>query len=127
MGVERPGRDSRQAQRAQPLDHLGRGLVGERDDEDLVSRHDLGRDRVRRPPADDPGLAAPGTGVDHYRAGSRLDGLELVGVEVGEERGGIELTGHGPRVRAIGYAPVNPRRRARTSSRWVMRANDRDP
>ena len=56
------------AERRHLLDHLARGLLGERDEEDLVLRHDAGVDRVSGMAADDPGLAGAGAGDDRKRA-----------------------------------------------------------
>ena len=77
VGVERPGGHGGLAERAQALDHLGGGLVGERHEQDLAGGHDPGGDRIGRPPADHPGLARSGAGQDRHRAVGGKDGLAL--------------------------------------------------
>ena len=92
-----------------PLDHLAGGLVGERDDEHLVRRHGLGRDGVRRPPADDAGLARARGGQDDDRPLDRQDGLPLRVVQVVEEARRIEVsdrTGHVVSIAPRAYPPM---------------------
>ena len=106
--MERPGRDAGEAQGSEPLDHLAGRLVGERDDEDLVGRHDPGRDGVRGPPTDDARLARPGTGEDRHGSARREDGLALGVVQVVEQPRRI-LGGHEPsmdRPVVLGTYPV---------------------
>ena len=85
VGMERPRRDARQTECTQALDHLGRGLVGERDDEGFVRLDDVGRDRVRGASADDPRLARARPREDRDRTGRCEDGLALGVVQVIEE------------------------------------------
>ena len=92
--VERPGRDSGQAEASEPLRHLARGLVRERHDEDAPRVDGAGRDRVGDPVGDDAGLAGPGAGVDHQRPAGDPDGLDLLRVEVDEQRLGIDGGSH---------------------------------
>jgi len=74
-----------------PLLHLGRGLVGEGDGQDRERRHPLGRDQVRDPVGEDPGLARPGAGDhehrprrgDHRLLLDRVQPLEGIGAVAG--------------------------------------------
>ena len=72
------------------VDHLGRGLVGERDDEHLVRGHDLGRDRVRRAAADHARLAGARARVDRDGPARRSNRGFLLGIEVGQAGARIE-------------------------------------
>ena len=87
--MERPRRDARQTETAQALDHLGCGLLRERDDQHLVRRHDVGRDRVRRAPTDDPRLAGAGPGQDPDGPFRGKDGLALGVVQIVEQPRGF--------------------------------------
>ena len=114
---------------AEPLDHLAGGLVGERDDEDLVGRHDVGRDGVGGPPADDAGLARSGAGQDRHGSAGREDGLALGVVQVVEQPRRIR-GGHRPSMdRAPAHPGLTAHRPERRSfvlllhkSRWYARA-----
>ena len=90
VGVERARGDPGQPERPAAIDHLGRGLVGERDDQHLVRGHHLGRDRVRRPAADHAGLAGAGSRVNRHGPAGRADRDFLLGIEVGQEALGVE-------------------------------------
>ena len=68
------------------LAHLARGLVRERDREDLAGARVAGREQVGDAPGEDPGLPRPGAGHDEQRAAAVLDGRTLLGVEVVDER-----------------------------------------
>ena len=73
-------------ERPDALAHLGRGLVGERDGEDL-RRVDALVDEVGDAVREHAGLAGAGTGDDEQRARFVDDGVELIGVEaLGERR-----------------------------------------
>ena len=86
MGVERPRGDARQPEARGAASTISPAALSVNvTTSDLVRGHDVGRDRVRRPAADDPRLAAPGPGEDRDGAGRGEDGLALLGVEVGEE------------------------------------------
>ncbi len=91
VGVEGPRGHPGQAERAQPVDHLARGLVGEGDDQGLVDLDGTGADGVRRPPADDPGLAGPGGGKDGDGAFDGEDRLALRLVQVVEQPRGVKV------------------------------------
>ena len=69
--------------------HLPGRLVRERDDQHVARSDDLGRERVRDAPGDDPGLAAPGAGQDAQRPRGDRDGLALGRIEVGQEVVGV--------------------------------------
>ena len=73
----------------EPAGHLSRGLVGERDDEDVARSDDAGGEGPGDPPRDDPGLARAGAGQDAQRPGRDRDGRALVRIEVGEQRVGV--------------------------------------
>ena len=60
-----------------PLGHLGRGLLGEGEGEDLLGADDLGRDQVRDAAREDGGLARAGAGDDEQRPFAVADGLAL--------------------------------------------------
>ncbi len=70
---------------ADPLAHLGGGLVGERDGEDLLRAHTL-VDEVRDAVREHPGLARARAGDHEQRAVLVDDGVELVGVQALRER-----------------------------------------
>ena len=63
------------------LFHLGGGLVGEREGEDLLGAAALGGDQGGDPAGDDGGLAGAGAGDDQERAGVVGDGFGLAGVQ----------------------------------------------
>ena len=91
MGVEGPGGHPGESELPQALHHLARGLVRERHDEDLVRRHGLGRDGVRGPAADDPGLAGARAGEDDDRTFDRQHRLALGVVQVVKETGRVKF------------------------------------
>ena len=82
VGVEGAGHHARVAQGGHALDHLVRGLVGERHEQDPARRDDAGRDRIRRAAADDARLARARAGEDHQRAARGLGGRALSLVQV---------------------------------------------
>jgi hypothetical protein len=84
-GVERAGLHARCAERAQPPAHLAGRTRGERDREDLRRRVDAGRDAVRDPVGDRPGLAGAGAGQDADGAAERLGDAPLLRVERGQQ------------------------------------------
>jgi hypothetical protein len=63
--------------------HFARGLVGERDAEN-VSRRDAALDHVRDAEGDDARLARARAGEDQHRAANGFDGLALLRVERGQ-------------------------------------------
>ena len=80
--------------------HLGRGLVGEGQGEDLRRPGAVGGDEPGDPPGHDLGLAGSRTGHDQERTVAVGHGPELVSVETGEQRvqaGGCRVG----RVRAV--------------------------
>ena len=84
------GRDGRthEAVGHQPVDarlHLGGGLVGEGERQDLFGARALGRDQPCDPSRDHLGLAGSGAGDDQQRTGGMLDGFALFVVEIGED------------------------------------------
>ena len=125
--VERPRGHARQPEGPEPLGHLARGLVGEGDHQDLVRRHDVGPDRVRRPPADHPRLAGARSGQDRDRAARRDDRLALLRIEVVEQAFGLQSR-HQPRLAGVTYAETSARVRrsiARSASTdtWTSSAS----
>ncbi len=68
-----------------PLLHLGRGLVGEGDGEDLERRHALGTDQVGDAGRQNPGLAGPGARDDEQWPRLVRDRVVLGRVEPGED------------------------------------------
>jgi hypothetical protein len=88
-GMERPRTDARDAERLEPLPHLARGLVRERDREDLLRRERAPRDLVRDPARDRRRLPRAGAREDADRAANRLDGAALLRVQALEDAGGI--------------------------------------
>ena len=68
-------------------EHLLRRLVGERDGEDRQRRRLAGREQPRDARRQHARLAAAGAGEDQRRCVRQRDGGELLGIEVGEERG----------------------------------------
>ena len=84
-GVEGPGGHTADAESLEPLPHLGRGLVGEGDSEDLVRLELADRHLVRDASGDRRGLSGPCAGKDADRAAHRLDGTALLGVQPGED------------------------------------------
>ena len=83
--VERARGRSREAQGTDPLGHLGRGLLGERDEQHPSLVHRAGGRGVGGAMADDPRLARPGTGDDRHGPGDDGDGLTLRVVEARED------------------------------------------
>ena len=67
-----------------PLAHLGRGLVGERDRQDLRRLHAL-VDEVGDAVREHPGLARSGARHDQQRSGLVDHRIELVGIQAGRE------------------------------------------
>ena len=72
-------------ERADPLAHLGSGLVRERDRQDLRRVH-TGVDQVRDAMREHAGLARSGAGDHQQRAGFVGHGVELIGIEPFGER-----------------------------------------
>ena len=66
--VERPGLDALDAEPGQPALELARGLLGERDRQDLLGRERVGGDLVGDPMRDRGRLAGAGAGQDGDRA-----------------------------------------------------------
>ena len=116
------------------LRHLRRGLLGERERQDLFRLRPLRGDEVRDPAREHRGLARPGAGDDqerpfavkHRLALGRIQALENPLLGGHERRGsachsahlisGPRTTGSGPRLRANGgAAPPRRRRRGRAS------------
>ncbi len=77
--------DHRPDEVADALAHLGGGLVGERDGEDVRRPHAL-VDQVGDAVGEHAGLARAGTGDDEQRPVGVHDGVELIGVEPARER-----------------------------------------
>ncbi len=69
----------------EPLAHLSRGLVRERDREDLVRPHAVRADQVSDPVREHAGLPGARSGDDEERAVDVQNGLALGRIEVGEE------------------------------------------
>ena len=88
-GMERGRRHAGMPQRRQPAGHLGRGLVGERDDQHVAWPDHARGERIGHPTRDHPGLAAPCAGEDAQRPGCDRDSLPLVAVEIGQEVVGV--------------------------------------
>ena len=82
-------RTRRPDQHARAIAHLPRGLVGERDGEDLVRLGRLGGHQVGDPMGQHPGLARAGSGQDQQRPLIVGHGLALGLVEAGEK--GVEF------------------------------------
>ncbi len=72
-------------QRRDALLHLPRGLVRERDGEQIERRDPSGGDQIRDAVREDSGLPGAGTGDDQERTVGRGGGLALHRVEAGEE------------------------------------------
>ena len=64
-------------QQPDTLTHLLGGLVREGDREDLVRLRGAGREQIRDPVGQDPGLARPGTGEDQERPAGVGDRVTL--------------------------------------------------
>ncbi len=126
--VERPRGHAGDAQPRQPLAHLRRGLVRERDGEDLVGRERAARHLVGDAPRDRRRLARARAREDADRAAHGLDRAPLLGVEPVEDRLGV----HRPepsdgtrrascRKRAFSIPAVSHvERRGPTGSYWVV-------
>ena len=71
--------------------HLVRGLVGERDGEDLERAHAVVPDQVRDPVREHPRLAGPGPGHDQQRAVVVRDRLALDGIQPAEQLFGVRV------------------------------------
>ena len=69
--------------------HLGGGLVGEGDGQDLAGAGAAGGDEVGDAVGEDPGLARSGPGDDEQRRAGVGDGGLLGGVEAGEQLGRV--------------------------------------
>ncbi len=80
-------------ERADPLLHLARRLVGEGDGEDVERPRLRGRDQVGDAGRQHPGLAGAGAGKHEHRALRRLDRLALLGVEAGKIGGRLRPDG----------------------------------
>ena len=123
---EDPDRPRHAAERPlEPLAHLGRGLVRERDREDLVRLHAVRTDQVRDAMGEDAGLSRACAGDDEQRPVDVEHGLPLGRIEpleelvMGRDGHGVDAS-RGPRSR-IGQVRLawrddlagNDRRRAR--------------
>ena len=87
--VERPDRGVRVAVRDELVDpdlHLGRGLLGERQGENLGRPRPTARDQPGDPPRDHLGLPGSGPGHDEERAVAMRDRFELFRIESAEQR-----------------------------------------
>ena len=78
-------------QRQDALAHLGGGLVGERDGQDLPGPHALDADQVGDPMGQHARLAAARAGQDEQRPLRRGDGAGLLGVEPRDDLFGQRL------------------------------------
>ena len=76
-------------QRGDPLPHLGCGLVGERDREDLAGVRTALREEIRDAPGEHTGLARSGTGHDQQRAAAVGHRGGLRRIEAGQEGRGV--------------------------------------
>ena len=94
-----------------PLAHLGGGLVGEGDGQDLPRLGPPGGEQVRDAVGEHPRLARPGAGDDEQGATVVQDCLALGGVEAGDELLGVLLLPgrvravDGPRGPLLGHRP----------------------
>ena len=130
---EDPDRARRLAEHAlEPLAHLPRRLVRERDREDLVRLHPARADEVGDAVRENARLPGARSGDDEERPFGREDGLSLGLVEVGEVAlGGRDA--HRPMLAvAVGGAPATARRRsgrrrARRRSQRRSAARSRPP
>jgi hypothetical protein len=95
--VESANGDPRRAELLDARAQLARGLVSERDGEDLVGAERAGGDLVRDPVRDRRRLARPGSRQDADGAYDGLDGTPLLGVELHRSsvRGRIGRDRHG--------------------------------
>ena len=87
------------------LAHLGGGLVGEGDGEDLAGLHAAGGQQVGDPVGEHPGLARARPGDDEQRAALVQDRLALLRVEPLEQGLGVGAVG----VAVVGAAPLGGR------------------
>ena len=90
------GRDQRRSdpdgrqQLLHPPRHLARGLVGERDGEDVPRMHTAHAEEPRDPVGDDARLAAAGAREHEDRPVVRRDGVALRRIQLGEERVAVQ-------------------------------------
>jgi hypothetical protein len=84
-GVEGRRAHALDAERREPRPHLARGLVGERDREDLLGEKRAGRDLVRDPMRDRRRLAGARPGEDADRTPHGLRGQPLLRVQPSED------------------------------------------
>ena len=97
-GMKRRCLHLREAERAEAVAHLGRGLLGEGHDQRSLRIESAGCDGVCGSMADDARLACSGAGQDDHRPGRRLGRLALLVVEGCQDGVGIHWldgTGHG--------------------------------
>jgi hypothetical protein len=94
-------------QRVDALFHLGRGLVGEGERQDLFGTRFLLGDEPGNAPRDDGGLAGAGAGNDQEGAGIVGNGLALLVVQAAEDA----LTRHAVSTIAGASDPGEPHRR----------------
>ena len=91
-GDDRRAQADRQQQILHPARHLGRGLVGEGDGQQIARRELALAEQPRDPVGDDAGLAAAGAGQDQQRAIAGRHGFALRGVQIIEEA--LQRRGH---------------------------------
>src|SRR3989454_3922629 len=90
------GRDQRRSdpdgrqQLLHPPRHLARGLVGERDGEDVPRMHTAHAEEPRDPVGDDARLAAAGAREHEDRPVVRRDGVALRRIQLGEKRVAVQ-------------------------------------
>ena len=93
--VERAGVDPFADPRAvEPAAQLARGLAGERQHERVPGLGGTGDDAVGDAAGEHPGLARSGAGDHGDETGFGGDGPTLIGVEIVEQRGGIDRGVH---------------------------------
>ena len=103
-------RRDRPDERGDALLHLARGLVGERDREDLERRHVELADQVGEPVGEHPGLARTRARDHEHRPGRQRDGLVLGRVQARE----VERRPRRRRLRSLGFGDI--RRRMSTTT-----------
>ena len=113
-GVERPGVDALDAEPREPALELARGLLGERDGQDLRRGERVGGDLVRDPMRDGGRLAGAGAGQDGDRATVRAGRLTLFLVQVLEDL----LSVHPSNLPATGDPPRAVPRYRRAAIPW---------